>query len=254
MRIYLAATGTGMSKQIKEDVVRRCRPKYVLETFFNGEKACEEALRIVGNDNFLLDSGAFSYMNGAKVTLEQLDKYIDRYINFIIANKIKYFFEIDVDNIFGLESVERWRRKIENAVGYQSIPVWHKGRGVEYWKQMCETYSYVAIGGLVFHVKKQEHDLIRRLVDYAYYKGVKVHGLGFTRTKELSKYKFYSVDSASWVISATRGQQIHFFADGKIRQRELVKSGRKTNLPKLAAHNMEEWVKFQKYMDGVMQI
>ncbi len=50
---------------------------------------------------------------------------------------------------------------------------------------MCSEYGYVAIGGLVFHVKKQEYDLIRRLVDYAYYNGVKVHGLGFTKTKEL---------------------------------------------------------------------
>ena len=68
-----------------------------------------------------------------------------------------------------------------------------------------------AIGGLVFHVKKQEYELIRRLVEYAYYCGVKVHGLGFTKTRELKNYKFYSVDSASWVVSATRGQQIHFF-------------------------------------------
>jgi hypothetical protein len=117
---------------------------------------------------------------------------------------------------------------------------------------MCEVYSYVAIGGLVFHVKKQEYQLIRQLVEYAYYKGIKVHGLGFTKTKELSTYKFYSVDSASWVISATRGQQIHFFQDGHINARPLKKKGRKANLPKLVAHNMIEWTKFQKYMDGVM--
>ena len=62
-----------------------------------------------GNDNFLLDSGAFSYMNGAKVTLSQMDSYIDKYIKFIINYKIKHYFEIDVDNIFGLDRVEFWR-------------------------------------------------------------------------------------------------------------------------------------------------
>ena len=38
-------------------------------------------------------------MNGADVTLELMEVYVDRYIQFIKANKIKYYFEIDVDNI-----------------------------------------------------------------------------------------------------------------------------------------------------------
>lgn len=251
MRVYLAATSNGMNKELREQTIDKCRPKYVLETFFNGEKKCLTALNTVGNDNFLLDSGAFSYMNGAKVTLEQMNTYVDRYIKFIKQNNIKHFFEIDVDNIFGLEQVEIWRKQIENSVGRQCIPVWHKGRGVDYWKRMCEEYKYIAIGGLVFHVKKQEYDLIRQLVEYAYYKGVKVHGLGFTKTKELRNYKFYSVDSASWVISATRGQQIHFFRNGHIKSRQLKKGNKKVKLSELVAHNMIEWAKFQKYMDGM---
>ena len=89
------------------------------------------------------------------------------------------------------------------------------------------------------------------MVEYAYYCGVKVHGLGFTKTRELKNYKFYSVDSASWVVSATRGQQIHFFKNGYMKTRQLEKKGHKVDLPKLVAHNMIEWTKFQKYMDGV---
>ncbi len=61
----------------------------------------------------LLDSGAFSYMNGAKVTLSQMDSYIDKYIKFIINYKIKHYFEIDVDNILVLIALSfggtRWR-------------------------------------------------------------------------------------------------------------------------------------------------
>ena len=73
MRVFLASTGSGMSKELRDKTVKICRPRYILETFFNGEKSCLEAMSIVGNDNFLLDSGAFSYMNGAKVTLSQMD-------------------------------------------------------------------------------------------------------------------------------------------------------------------------------------
>ncbi len=249
MRVFLAATSSGMSKDVREQAIKEYKPKYILETFFNGEKVCLEAMKIVGNEDFLLDSGAFSYMNGAKVTLKEMEEYITRYIAFIKQHNIKYYFQIDVDNIFGLSKVEEWTRKMESEIGRQCIPVWHKGRGVEYWKQMCKYYKYIAVGGLVFHVKKQEYGLIKKLVDYAYNNGVKVHGLGFTKTKLLPEYKFYSVDSASWSISAARGQQIYFFENGTMKARPLEKNNRKVILDKLIAHNMKEWVKFQKYMD-----
>ena len=177
-----------MSKSMKDKIHKICKTRYALETFFNGEKKCKEALELVGNENFLLDSGAFSYMNGAKITLEEMQNYINRYIKFINDYNIKYFFEIDVDNIFGLKQVEKWRKQIELETNKKCIPVWHKGRGVDYWKYMCSNYDYVAIGGLVFHVKKQEYELIRKLVYYAYKKGVKVHGLGFTKTNDLLNY------------------------------------------------------------------
>ena len=71
MRVYLAATSSGMPKDLKKKTIDLCKPRYILETFFNGENKCLDAMGIVGNDNFLLDSGAFSYMNGAKTTLQQ---------------------------------------------------------------------------------------------------------------------------------------------------------------------------------------
>ncbi|HFL3597102.1 TPA: hypothetical protein ACG3P4_000065 [Clostridioides difficile] len=111
MRIFLAATKSGMNKELKEKTIEKCKPRYILETFFNKEKACLEALQIVGNENFLLDSGAFSFMNGTEISKEEMENYIDRYIKFIKDYNIKYFFEVDVDVIFGLEQVEKWTKK-----------------------------------------------------------------------------------------------------------------------------------------------
>ena len=145
--------------------------------------------------------------------------------------------------------MEQLRKKLETETNKKCIPVWHKGRGIEYFKKMCDDYEYIAIGGLVFHVKKQEYDLIRKMVLYAYKKGVKVHGLGFTKTKELDKYKFYSVDSTSWTKGAALGQQIYFFDGKSIQSRQLQKNGKKVKLSKLEKHNFMEWCKFQKYMD-----
>ena len=60
VRVFLASTGQGMSRETRDEAFRKYQPRYVLETFFNGEKACLKAMQAVGNDNFLLDSGAFS--------------------------------------------------------------------------------------------------------------------------------------------------------------------------------------------------
>jgi hypothetical protein len=87
------------------------------------------------------------------------------------------------------------------------------------------------------------------MVQYAKRKGVKVHGLGFTKTRELEEWDFYSVDSSSWVTSAVRGQQFHFFNGKHIQSRQLQKNEKKANLSKMIKHNLIEWSKYQRYMD-----
>ena len=155
MKIFLAATNNGMTRAQKAEVIAKYSPKYILETFYEGEKACLEAIKIVGKKNFLLDSGAFSYMNGKQISKNDMDIYVRKYIRFICQYEVPYFFEMDVDKIFGLETVESWRKQIEIQTGKKCIPVWHKQRGVEYWKKMCRNYDYIAIGGLVLGAKKQ---------------------------------------------------------------------------------------------------
>lgn len=249
MRIYLASTFSGMTADARKTFIEKGKPIYILETFFNGKKQCGKALKDVGTENFLLDSGAFSFMNGAKCSQEQLENYMDDYIRFINEYNVKYFFELDVDTIYGIDFVHILRKRLERETNKQCIPVWHKSRGVEYWKQMCNEYKYVAIGGLVFHVKKSEYELIKKMVDYAYRKGVKVHGLGFTKTKELEKWSFYSVDSASWCKGAARGQQRQDFNGKHITARRIDGSGKKIYLSSLVYHNGIEWCKYQRYMD-----
>lgn len=252
MRVFLASTTSGMTKEDRTKAFEIGKPLYCLETFFNGENICKKVLNDVGTENFLLDSGAFSYMSGAKCTKEDLIEYMNRYIKFINENHIKYFFELDVDTIFGIKFVEELRKKLERETGKKCIPVWHKGRGIEYWKKMCNEYKYIAVGGLVFHVKKKEYELIRKMVDYAYKKGVKVHGLGFTKTKELKDYKFYSVDSASFTKAGALGQQLHKFdvGGGYILSKKINGNNKKIKLSKLVSHNFIEWCKFQRYMNN----
>lgn len=156
---------------------------------------------------------------------------------------------MDVDKLFGLPQVEEWRRRIERGTGRPCIPVWHKERGIDYWLRMCREYKYVAIGGLVLDIRQKEYESIRKMVEYAYLRGVRVHGLGFTKTQDLPNYKFYSVDSSSWTIGAVWSQHCYFFDTDHMRYRSVKHEGIKTDISKLILHNMGEWIKYQKFAD-----
>lgn len=248
MRIHLAALTSGFSPS----VFKEARPKYTLCTFVEGSDACDFTMRIspIGVDGFLLDSGAFSFMSGKECTPESLEAYQEQYIEFIKSRNVKHFFELDVDTIFGLDFVHRLRKKLEAETNKKCIPVWHKSRGIEYWKRMVDEYDYVAIGGLVFHVMPKEYELIRKMVAYARAKGVKVHGLGFTKTSMLEKFAFWSVDSTSYKMAAIRGGGIHVFNGHRIRQKIMPASKFKRDTYSIIENNVKEWVKYQNYMDS----
>lgn len=253
MKVYLASTHVGMTVANHKAFIEQGKPKYILNTFFQGEGKCKQIIDEIGIDGFLLDSGAFSFMSGAECTQQTIIEYTERYIDFIKRYQVKRYFEIDVDTIFGIEFVEQLRKKMERETGIPSIPVWHKGRGVDYFKRMVAEYDYIAIGGLVFHVKKSELPLIKKMATYAKNKGVKCHGLGFTKTRELAEWDWYSVDSSSWTTAAGKGGQMHTFNPntGQIEQHAINGNGKKIKLSDLVLHNGLEWCKYQRYMESI---
>ena len=197
---------------------------------------------------FLLDSGAFTYMNSKKNEKVDWDIYIEEYANFINQLNIDLFFELDIDTIIGLKEVERLRAKLELLTGKKSIPVWHKSRGLEYWIKMVKEYDYVAIGGLVtMEIKKTEYDVFIHLLKIAKENNCKVHGLGFTNLKGLQKYKFDSVDSTTW-LAGNRYGSIHSF-NGKTIKKRIRQKGKRVIAEKVAMHNFKEWVKFSQYAE-----
>lgn len=196
---------------------------------------------------FLLDSGAFTFMNTTKGNVDW-NKYIDSYIAFIKENGVKYYFELDIDVIVGHEEVKRIRAKIERETGIKSIPVWHKSRGIEEYKRLVNDYDYIAIGGFVTReIKKAEYPIIKKMVQYACNRGVKVHGLGYT-SQNVTEYKFYSVDSTSWKTLSRFGR-LYKFSNGKmIAVKQKNKRIDKAKYIEGETQNLKEWIKYQRYL------
>lgn len=246
MKIFLAGTAS------HRNVVEPNPPKYILESFYYVQ---DWQLPIIKNaDDFLLDSGAFTFMGNSKKTIVW-EEYIEQFADFINRNKIEKFFELDIDSIVGYDKVLQYRKRLEQLTNKPVIPVWHINRGIDEFKKMCIEYSYVAIGGIVGLAKNrtkfnQYRSLFPKFIDYAHKCGAKIHGLGFTSTSLFHEIVFDSVDSTTWTFGGRMGNLCYFDGTGGMRQYYPSSHGKKPiDTAELAKINYAEWLKFQKYAE-----
>ena len=219
---------------------------YILESFFGMASRCRAKNLSCYADSFMLDSGAFSFLSSGKNI--DCERYVARYIEYIKANNISLFFELDIDKIVGYDRVKEIRRRLERETGKRPIPVWHKHLGKQEFLRMCDEYDYVAIGGFAIRdIKITEYKYIPCFIDEAHKRGAKIHGLGFTNLRWLNICHFDSVDSSSWSIGNRYGR-ISFFYGRRIMQHATPKSRRGKSLP-LSIHNLTEWVKFSNWAE-----
>lgn len=230
------------------------KPPYLLESFYYMKDSHVPVLKERECQMFLLDSGAFTFLNQIekKGKSVDFDQYLNDYISFINRHDIKYFFELDIDSVVGYPKVLQMRKKLEKETGKKCIPVWHKSRGIGEWKKIVKDYDYVAIGGIVTkEIKPSEHKFFTPLLEIARKENCKVHGLGFTNIKGIKKYNFYSVDSTSWIGS--KFGNVYDYDTKENRPYNISdKVGRpvkRKNDKMLNRQNIIAWLKFVKFMD-----
>lgn len=217
------------------------KSKYILATFaYLKQKVFE---KIVCED-FLLDSGAFTFLSKKENNLDW-KQYVEKYAAFIKRNNIRHFFELDIYSIIGIKKTEDLRRRLEDAAGRVSIPVWHRQLGLEYLERLSEKYSYIGFGGFALQdIKPAEYKFVPQLLKICAENKCRVHGLGFTNQDALKVCRFYSVDSLSW--NGERFGKIYHFRNNRLEHIRLPNRRAKKGVN---AHNLREWVKFQNYAD-----
>ena len=238
MKLFLAATS---SRHYLKDIV--FESMYNLESFWY-IKEWQYPL-IEKSKMFLLDSGAFTYMNAAKGSAPDPKLFQDRYVEFINEHGVDYFFNLDLDTLIGPELTKQMRRDLEQRTGKKSIPVFHKCMGLKVWHEICEEYDYVAIGTIYEY--KSDRRVLRKLCGIADTYGTRVHGLGFTG-KNAIDFGFYSVDSSSWVAGARFGT-VYNFKGGELFLTSAPEGMRTVNHRILDRHNYQQWCLYQQYLD-----
>lgn len=246
MKIYLAGSVT------KEDeiLLKEYGLKYFLQTFYDLRSFKDEKVQRflkLPSEEFLLDSGAFTFMNSGKEV--NWKKYTDEYISFINKWEIKQFIELDLDHVLGVEKTIKIRKYLEYHTGRKSIPVFHAIRGMKYFREMCSEYPYIAIAasgivkGIDEYVKNKK--LLIQLLKIAHSYGCKVHGLAYTRLSNINTLEvpFDSVDSTAWLSGARYGTW-YDLRHGKIKQTN--KAGYGIDGVTFNRNNAKIWVEIQK--------
>lgn len=195
--------------------------------------------------DFLLDSGAFSFMYGSPKSPDW-DEYSQNYSAYVKRTGIKKYIELDIDYLVGYPKVKRMRDQLEREVGYPPIPVWHTTRGYKDFLEMCGSYPYISIGGIGQEILPKHFSILPKLIQEAHDYKVKIHGLGFTRTTELSKYHWDSVDSTAWV-AGNRFGSIFKFQNGRMMKIDKPEGHRLRDSSETALNNWCEWLKFADY-------
>lgn len=243
MKVFMAGT-SGLKNH--PELMREC--DYFLESFISIKDWQMPYFKKA--KGFLLDSGAFTFMNGTKA--KNIYEYAEKYANFINEYDINDFFELDVEMIFGWNEYLKMNDLIEKITKKQSIPVFHKNRGLKWYINACENYDYIAFGGVAVGAGKVRKSMLRAMPEFikiAHSHDTRIHGLGFTMTSRFDEIRFDTIDSTTWTMGGRMGNLCYFTGDG-MRQYYPSKNGKKPrNLNDLNAHNFSEWLKFQKWAD-----
>lgn len=245
-KIFLAGVSS-----VKNTITPYFTPHYILESFMYLKSKHKSTLNHIDwclkADEFLLDSGAFTFMNKSKKTSsfsdEALWEYINSYIDFINQYDIKYFFEMDIDCVVGYDKVKEIRKYIEEKTNKKVIPVWHRDRGIQDFHDTCKEYKYVAIGGIASkEIKQSEYDFLCELCNIAHDYGCKIHGLGYSPLSVLNgrECPFDTIDSTTWI-----GHRFgHYF---NLKDEKLYKEkDSNLNWRELDQKSFDYWVKFSK--------
>ena len=247
MKLYLAGLDTTSDRY--DDIMHHS--KYILVSYWYIRSSKNKTLiNLLKKRNtegrLILDSGAFTFFS-SKSKLN-ISEYLDGYIEFINKYDIQVFAELDIDSVIGYEKTMQLRERLEKETSKQCLPVWHKSRGLQAFKDDVDKYPHVSIGGIVTgEIKRKEYDIFKQLTRYANARGVKVHGLGFTG-KDCYKYGFDSVDSTSWK-SGGRFASGYKFSNNQLKTIKRPEGTRLTDPLTIDQNNFIEWIKFQRYVE-----
>lgn len=138
------------------------------------------------------DSGGFSAMTqGVDINIQEYTDWIKRYQHLFATYA-------NLDVIGNPEQTHRNQQTLE-SMGLSPLPVFHTGSDWKWLERYIEQYPYIALGGMVPHMRFPKRIMPWIIQCFKRAKGKAVfHGFGATSWVVIRDLPWYSVDSSSW--------------------------------------------------------
>lgn len=155
-----------------------------------------------------VDSGGFSAKTqGVEIDLNAYAEWVKRWSHWITV-------AANLDVIGNAEATETNQKRLEDK-GLTVLPVFHAGSDFKHLETYLETYDYIALGGLVPHLRFPKRFMPWLLKCFKLAEGrAQYHGFGVTQWYAIKQFPWKSTDSSSWGASFRYGQ-IRLFDRGK---------------------------------------
>lgn len=217
MKLYLAAIyhsgfhkgGQLYARLTEREKAARDGVRYYLESYhYINRQDRVDQIRADGIKVFL-DSGAFSaFTKGVDVDIRGYCDFIKRNLD-IIENVDGALCASVLDGIG--DPLKTWQNQMAmEQMGVRPLPCFHYGEDERYLEWYIKNYDYITLGGMVPITTKQLFHWLDRIWDKYLTDGsgrprLRVHGFGLTTQALMERYPWYSVDSSSWVQTASNG-------------------------------------------------
>lgn len=262
MRIYLSSFFEEPALEPKKvedksEYISLLKDSHILASFAYHKDKHEEYYPYC--KSLLVDSGAFTFMvksikSGGKFNFD-IKSYCKKYAEFVKKNNVENFIELDIEGAYGFETYEYCLKMLQDITGKEPIYVFHKWRGLDYFKELVKKKDYICLGDVDVTTRNgAQEKYFSWFVDEAHKNNCRVHGLAFTQIDKLRHIPFDSVDSSSWTTGARFASPSRFDGHTILRydckrtdERELVHNAI------VKKHDYLEWKELQKYFDTEME-
>lgn len=250
MRMYLSGIIEHISTWGDELINELLSDMNVLQSFAYYQKNNERLYPLC--KSLMLDSGAFTVMNNKhkRNDFNPLE-YTKAYAEHIKKNNIDLFLEMDIEGVFGFDVYKDCLHCLQDITGKDPIYVFHKWRGLDYYKELVKKYNFIALGDVsVGSGSRELYKYFPWFLEEAHKNNCRVHGLAFTSLKDLQFMPFDSVDSSSW-SSGCRFARPSRFDGHNLLGYDLIRNDAR-DLPTSTTfrkHDIPEWKKLSQYYD-----
>lgn len=204
MRIYLGSSqmadmASGAARAVERKNARPLR--FLFSYFYFRDLDVEAVLKECFGDRpveLFADSGAFSaFTQGKPIVEAEYVEWVRRWRHLFVAAA--------GPDIIGepAKTIAATERMLAAVEGLPVLPTFHVGEDWRFLQACVGMSPYIALGGMVPHVKTKTTILgpwLRKAFSQIP-ETTKVHGFGLTVIKMLRDFPWYSVDSSSWTIA-----------------------------------------------------